>query len=85
MKVKAGSVYTFRASIWDIIDRNFNTPHEGQLVRVVNLPGCPQANCMGHCHVETPGGEFIGLVACASLHPVKETIKAAVKNSVLSA
>jgi hypothetical protein len=42
----------------------------GDVVRVVNLHGCPPANTMGHCHVETLAGEFAGLVFCNSLQRV---------------
>jgi hypothetical protein len=43
------------------------------MVRVVNLPGCPRANTMGHCHVACPEtGRFIGLVCAASLDTVEE-------------
>jgi hypothetical protein len=39
----------------------------GDEVRVINLYGCPKANTMGHCHIETLGGEFAGLVLTNSL------------------
>jgi hypothetical protein len=67
-KVRKGAVYVFRASLWDVADRRANTPEEGALVRVVHPRGCPPPNTMGHCHVETLAGRFVGLVACASLH-----------------
>jgi hypothetical protein len=69
MKVRKGTVYEFRAVGWDIFDRNRNTPGNGMLVRVCHPRGCPPPNTMGHCHVETLDGEFIGLVSTASLHP----------------
>jgi len=69
MRVKANAVYVFQASFWDIVLRESYTPANGELVRVVNLPGCPRANTMGHCHVQSLAGEFIGLVSCNSLQP----------------
>ena len=69
MKVRKGSIYMFRASLWDVADRRSNTPENGTLVRVCHPYGCPPPNTMGHCHVETLDGKFIGLVACASLLP----------------
>jgi hypothetical protein len=52
-----------------MIDR-CNPPYDIEthdIVRVVNLPGCPKANTMNHCHVEHVGGAFAGLVCCNSL------------------
>lgn len=64
MKVRAGSTYRFEAVL---IDRQFSHLN-GTLVKVVNLPGAPKANTMGHCHVEDPQtGAFIGLVSTRSL------------------
>ena len=40
---------------------------EGDVVRVVNLPGCPKANTMGHAHFDVNGGEFGGLCCTNSL------------------
>jgi hypothetical protein len=39
----------------------------GDIVRVVNLPGCPKANTMGHAHFQCNGGEFGGLCCTNSL------------------
>lgn len=41
----------------------------GDTVQVVNLPGCPRANTMGHCHIQTVAGVFAGLVCVNSLQP----------------
>ena len=74
MRVKAKSVYIFRPSIWDSIDPPVGVRRgelkPGDSVRVVNMPGCPRANTMGHCHVETIGGLFAGLVSTDSLERV---------------
>jgi hypothetical protein len=40
---------------------------EGDIVKVVNLRGCPKANTMNHCHIATESGQFAGLVCCNSL------------------
>lgn len=67
MRVKKNSVYVFKAAGWDIFDRRDNTPANGSKVRVCHPYGCPPPNTMGHCHVETLDGQFIGLVQTASL------------------
>ena len=70
MKVRANAVYRYNPVPLDQIDgrTSLNT---GDLVQVVNLPGCPRANTMGHCHVADPNtGNFIGLVCANSLEPV---------------
>lgn len=67
MRVRKGSVYRFEACLLDVADRRSNTPANGTLVRVCHPYGCPPPNTMNHCHVETLGGQFIGLVCCASL------------------
>jgi hypothetical protein len=66
-RVKAGCVYYFVPNLLDRIDGRTDLKH-GAAVRVVNLPGCPKANVMGHCHVADPEtGRFIGLVHVNSL------------------
>jgi hypothetical protein len=40
---------------------------KGDVVRVVNLYGCPKANTMGHAHVEHLDGTFGGLVCSKSI------------------
>lgn len=76
MRVKVKSVYTFRPSIWDSIDPPMGVKNgeliSGDSVRVVNLVGCPPANTMNHCHIETLGGLFVGLVSTDSLNPKPE-------------
>lgn len=76
MRVRVNSIYRFEACLLDRIDARDNTPEPGQIVRVVNLHGCPPANTMGHCHVvNAVTGEFIGLVCTASLEPASEATK----------
>jgi hypothetical protein len=68
-KVVPGRTYRYnpvRFYIWDA--RTGLEP--GEIVTVVvNLPGCPPANTMGHCHVYRLNGTFAGLVLCNSLEP----------------
>jgi hypothetical protein len=70
-RVRAGAKYRFNPVPWDRLDPpygvNNGTLATGDSVRVVNLPGCPKANVMGHCHIETVAGEFAGLVCTNSL------------------
>lgn len=75
-RVRPGSLYTFHPVMFDVL----NPPAacdiaDGEVCRVVNLPGCPKANTMGMCHVETqflPGQwQFAGMVCTNSLHPYK--------------
>lgn len=57
----------------DKIDPPYNV-QPGDVVRVVNLPGCPRAGTMGMCHVQHLSGEFAGLVCVNSLQPLPKTI-----------
>ena len=77
MKVRAGGTYFFSPTLFDRIRPSHCTQlvKEGDEVRVVNLPGCPRANTMGHCHIETVGGEFAGLVMTNSLHTKQDYIE----------
>lgn len=72
MKVRAGSVYVYHPALIDAIDGRTSLV-SGDVVRVVNLPGCPKANTMGHCHVaDMTTGQFIGLVCTGSLHTMSD-------------
>lgn len=72
MKVQANRTYIYYPNLLDRIDgRTSLIP--GSIVRVVNLPGCPTANTMGHAHVADPeSGRFIGLVHTNSLHSMAD-------------
>jgi hypothetical protein len=74
MKVRAGSEYFYHPNILDLIDGR-TCLKSGDVVRVVNLPGCPKANTMGHAHIESITGEFVGLVHTNSLHTKAEYIE----------
>jgi len=70
MKVQANREYIYYPNMLDRIDgRTKLVP--GSIVRVVNLPGCPRANTMGHAHVEY-NGQFAGLVHTNSLHSLSD-------------
>jgi hypothetical protein len=65
-KVTVNSWYTYRPVGLDTWDGPASLS-PGDLVKVKNLPGCPPANTMGHCHVVDRNGRFAGLVLTASL------------------
>jgi hypothetical protein len=67
-KVVAGRTYRYNPVGMDVWDARTDL-QPGEFVRVVNLPGCPRANTMGHCHVHRLDGTFAGLVLCSSLEP----------------
>lgn len=70
-RVRTGSVYVFDPVPIDASARHLLHVERGIFVRVVNLPGCPHPNTMGHCFVEgAVTNEFIGLVCCNSLRDV---------------
>jgi hypothetical protein len=68
MRVKVGQVLIYHPNLLDAVDGRTGLK-SGDAVKVVNLPGCPRANTMGHCHVaDVNTGAFIGLVHTNSLH-----------------
>jgi hypothetical protein len=70
-KVRVGRTYVYRPVGMDVWSPNPIAPMDGERVTVVNLRGCPPANTMGHCYVNSAeSGEFCGLVLCNSLTPV---------------
>ena len=68
-RVRVNSLYIYHACGLDRFDGRTGLA-DGTLVRVINVPGCPKANTMGHCYVGDPnnGDKFIGMVATSSLH-----------------
>lgn len=70
MRVKANTQYIYYPNMLDRIEGRTNLV-PGSIVKVVNLPGCPKANTMGHAHV-TYNGEFTGLVHTNSLHSLAD-------------
>ena len=70
-RVRAGCKYRYVPVPIDEITPPFGV-EDGNLtsddiVKVVNKYGCPKANTMGHCHIETLSGHFLGLVHTNSL------------------
>jgi hypothetical protein len=66
MKVRANSEYIFYPNHLDRFDARTDLK-AGDIVRVVNLPGCPKANTMQHAHVQL-NGQLAGLVHTNSLY-----------------
>jgi hypothetical protein len=78
MKVRAGSSYRYNPVLMDVCDPPYGVKSEGlkkgDVVKVVNLHGCPPANTMGHCHIEL-NGRFAGLVCTNSLEALETSRK----------
>lgn len=67
MRVRKGSIYIFRPCGWDIAMPQHYDAIVGQRVRIIQLPGAPAPNTMGHCHIESVHGVFLGMVSTSSL------------------
>jgi hypothetical protein len=65
-RVRAGRLYRYSPVAIDRLHSPYNV-HNGDIVRVINLPGCPKANTMGHAHVLHLDRTFGGLVCTNSL------------------
>ena len=78
-KVHVGSQYHYLPVMIDRIHPpiavGLGKLHEGDIVRVVNMQGCPKANTMGHAHFASLDGIFGGLVCTNSLVTRKEYIE----------
>jgi len=71
MKVRLHAVYTFRPVALDRLLSQHHDAVDGQRVKVIQLPGAPRPNTIGHAHIaDARTGAFLGMVATASL--VKE-------------
>jgi hypothetical protein len=66
-RVHPGRLYRYNPVAIDRLNPPYDI-NDGDIVRVINLPGCPKANAMGHPHVEHLDGAFGGLVCTNSLH-----------------
>ncbi len=55
MRVRVNSIYRFNPNGWDRLRACGDLVKSGDLVRVINLPGCPPANTMGQCYVRLVG------------------------------
>ncbi|MEP2668934.1 MAG: hypothetical protein ABJH04_08060 [Cyclobacteriaceae bacterium] len=67
-KVVVGQEYRFNPVMIDRADPKTNL-RKGMRVVVVELPGAPKANTMGHCHI-SQNGTFAGMVHVNSLETV---------------
>lgn len=74
-KVRVGSLYAYDPVPFDQFSPPSKFIHSGDVVKVVNLRGCPRANTMGMCYIAFPDGEFIGMVCTNSLKKVKKVGK----------
>jgi hypothetical protein len=71
-KVRVGTLYKYYPVPFDMIRPPFGNPHKGQIVKVVNKFGCPPANTMGMCYINSfPEDKFLGMVCTNSLISVK--------------
>ena len=63
-RVRVNARYRFEPVPYDQFDPPYGVTRgylkSGDIVRVKNCPGCPPANTMGMCHVETLAGQFAG-------------------------
>ena len=83
MKVRANQKLVYVPNMLDTID-GLTSLKKGDLVKVINVRGCPPANTMGHCYVGHPEtGEFIGMVSTNSLVTPKEWAEYQAKLSIL--
>jgi len=76
-RVVANKCYEYDPVLMDRIHRPYGVTgglfDAGDIVRVVNLPGCPRCNTMGMCHIQHPETtEFLGLVCVGSLGPISK-------------
>ena len=81
MKVHVNSLYRFDPVPMDMHTRNVE---ENDIVRVINLYGCPKANTMGQCYIQHLGGEFIQMVCVNSLVPLNAAEKKIVRKALTS-
>jgi hypothetical protein len=71
-RVRVNALYQYKPVLIDKSDKPYGVLagllQPGDIVRVVNIHGCPKANTMGQCHIERPSdGEFLGMVCVGSL------------------
>ena len=70
MRVRNGQSYYYYPTFLDRHDSRTDLK-PGDIVTVVNLPGCPPCNTMGHAHVNL-NGKFAGIVCVNSLHKLSD-------------
>jgi hypothetical protein len=82
MKVRVNSIYRVNRCLLDIADSRTDVS-DGDIVRVINLHGCPPANTMRHCYIANPfTGDFIGMVCTSSLEPASTATKRHIRRIV---
>jgi hypothetical protein len=69
-RVRVGARYRYEPVMFDRLHPPYDL-EQGDVVTVVNLPGCPRANTMGMCYVNNPAGRFGGMVMTNSLQPLR--------------
>jgi hypothetical protein len=70
-RVRVGSRYTFQPVVLDQLMARPWFPTPGTRVVVIEMPGAPRANTMGHAYIATESGAFAGLVCTNSLVPLR--------------
>lgn len=81
-RVRVGARYVYEPVMLDVIHSSDTGLEKGNLVKVINLPGAPPANTMGHCYVGHPKtGEFIGMVCVNSLRRMRKTARVQVASA----
>ena len=78
-RVVVGREYRYEPVQLDVMYRvPVGSLQAGDIVTVIEVPGCPAANTMGMCYV-SKDGEFCGAVMTNSLQPsLRETLPAEV-------
>ena len=70
-KVRVNKTYRYNPVPFDISNPAIpKLLQKGDIVKVVNLPGCPRANTMGMCYVQKDD-KFAGMVCTNSLEDLK--------------
>ncbi len=72
-KIRKGSRYVFRPVFFDVCNPPFGA-EPGDVVTVIQLPGCPAPNTMGMCHIADTAGTFCGMVCTNSLQPLTKGV-----------
>lgn len=71
-RVRVGSWYAYTPTVLDTIQPPVGNPSKGEIVKVINLIGCPKANTMGMCYIQDGHGNFMGMCCTNSLHLMRK-------------
>ncbi len=77
-RVRVGSRYRYDPVMFDRLHPPYDAS-PGDIVTVINCPGCPRANTMGMCYISRDGQPFAGMVMTNSLTPLRTARKADTK------